>query len=150
MIKGAIYEGDELTGIGLMNKPLKNVEVTQPSNPSKPKAFSDSAGNFELNSTDYKSPIELKLSNYSAPFGKKAVYDMSEQDAEFMNYYLYPTKKQDAPKEQPKEQPKIEQIVQTEKTGDKKKLTQKQKNVLFASFGGAMILASILLLIKQK
>lgn len=147
MIKGAIYEGDELTGIGLMNKPLKNVEVTQPSNPSKPKAFSDSSGNFELNSTDYKSPIELKLSNYSAPFGKKAVYDMSEQDAEFMNYYLYPTKKQDAPKEQPK----VEQIVQTQKKGgNEKKLTQKQKNILSASFGGAMILASILLLIKQK
>jgi len=146
-IKGAIFEGDELTGIGLMNKPLKNVEVTQPSNPSKPKAYSDSNGNFELNSTDYKSPIELKLSNYSAPNGKKAVYEMTEADAEYMNYYLYPSKKQDAPKEQAK----VEQLVENQKTlGKEKRLTQKQKNVLFASFGGAMILASILLLIKQK
>jgi hypothetical protein len=158
-IKGVVYEGDEVTGIGLMNKPLKNVEVTQPSNPSKPKTYTDSTGSFELNSNDYTSPIELKLNNYSAPFGTKPIYSMTKEDAEFMNYFLYPNKniepkkeqiKQDAPKQ---DAPKQEQIVVAEKSIEEKKtkkLTQKQKNVLFGSLGALGILASVLLITKQK
>ena len=153
-IKGAVYEGDEVTGIGLMNKPLKNVEVTQPSNPSKPKTYTDSTGSFELNSSDYTSAIELKLNNYSAPNGQKAVYQMTKEDAEFMNYYLYPIKNIEPNKEQIKQDaPKQEQIVVAEKSIQEKKtkkLTQKQKNVLFGSLGGLVILASVLLITKQK
>jgi hypothetical protein len=153
-IKGAVYEGDEVTGIGLMNKPLKNVEVTQPSNPSKPKTYTDSTGSFELNSNDYTSAIELKLNNYSAPNGQKAVYQMTKEDAEFMNYYLYPIKNIEPNKEQIKQDTaKQEQIVVAEKSIEEKKtkkLTQKQKNILFGSLGALGILASVLLITKQK